>query len=74
MFVKYIIAYPVLVGSKLMLHTVLSFVAVAGGLLLLGATGAVLGPLILVVSLTLADILKQRIANVAATGSKLAVP
>lgn len=56
------IVYPVLVGNRLMMHTVLSFTAVVGGVILLGATGAVLGPLIVALSLTLLDIQGRRAA------------
>jgi predicted PurR-regulated permease PerM len=61
------VVYPVLVGKKLMLHTVPSFIAVAGGLILLGAPGIVLGPIIVSVSLTLLGILRSRISESART-------
>ncbi|QWG24456.1 AI-2E family transporter [Bradyrhizobium sediminis] len=54
------VVYPILVGNKLKMHTVLSFIAVVGGLMLLGAPGVVLGPLIVAVSLTLIEIWRQR--------------
>ncbi len=57
------VVYPILVGKKLMLHTVPSFIAVAGGLVLLGAPGIVLGPIIVSVSLTLLGILRNRISQ-----------
>ena len=57
------VMYPILVGRKLMMHSALSFVAVAGGLLLLGAAGVVLGPLILVVSWCLFGFLRERMAR-----------
>lgn len=56
------VVYPVLVGNRLMMHTVLSFIAVVGGVILLGATGVVLGPLIVALSLTLLDIQRRRTA------------
>ena len=40
------VLYPILVGKLLMLHTVPSFIAVVGGLLLFGPSGIILGPLI----------------------------
>lgn len=52
--------YPMLVGNKLKMHTVPSFIAVVGGLMLLGAPGVVLGPLIVAVFLTLIEIRRQR--------------
>jgi predicted PurR-regulated permease PerM len=54
--------YPVLVKNKLRIHTVPVFIAVLGGLLAFGATGVVLGPLILAVALALADIWRRRMA------------
>jgi predicted PurR-regulated permease PerM len=57
------VVYPMLVGNKLKMHTVLSFIAVVGGLMLLGAPGVVLGPLIVAVSLTLIEIWRQRAAD-----------
>ena len=38
------VAYPILVGKRLMLHTVPSFIALAGGLMLLGAPGIIWAP------------------------------
>jgi predicted PurR-regulated permease PerM len=66
--------YPMLVGKKLMLHTVPSFIAIAGGLVLLGAPGVVLGPVIVSVSLTLLGILRSRIAQSAPTMAKPSAP
>jgi predicted PurR-regulated permease PerM len=57
------VMYPMLVGNKLKMHTVPSFVAVVGGLMLLGAPGVVLGPLIVAVTLTLIEIWRQRAAD-----------
>ena len=57
------VLYPMLVGNKLKIHTVPSFIAVVGGLMLLGAPGVVLGPLIVAVFLTLIEIWRQRTAN-----------
>jgi predicted PurR-regulated permease PerM len=54
------VMYPMLVGQRLMLHTIPSFIAVAGGVVLLGATGIVLGPVIVAVSVTLMEILRRR--------------
>lgn len=52
--------YPILVGKKLGMHTVPSFVAIVGGVILLGAPGVVLGPLVVSISLTLMEIWKAR--------------
>lgn len=54
------VMYPILVGRRLMLHTIPSFIAVAGGVILLGAPGIVLGPVIVAVSVTLMEILRHR--------------
>ena len=54
------LVYPMLVGNKLMLHTIPSFVAIAGGLVVWGAPGVVLGPVVFTVSLTLIDIWRRR--------------
>jgi predicted PurR-regulated permease PerM len=57
------VVYPMLVGNKLRMHTLLSFIAVVGGLIVLGAPGVVLGPLLVAVTLTLADIWHDRSAE-----------
>ena len=54
--------YPLLVRNKLRLHTVPVFIAVLGGLFAFGATGVVLGPLILAVAIALIDIWRRRMA------------
>jgi predicted PurR-regulated permease PerM len=54
--------YPVLVKGTLRLHTVPVFVSVLGGLLAFGATGIVLGPVLLGVGLALLDIWQRRMA------------
>jgi predicted PurR-regulated permease PerM len=58
--------YPILVGNKLHMHTVLSFIAVVGGLVFLGAPGVVLGPLLLAVTLTLVQVWRDGAAAIAA--------
>jgi predicted PurR-regulated permease PerM len=59
------VVYPMLVGSKLMLHTIPSFIAIVGGVILLGAPGLVLGPLVVSISLTLMEIWKGRNSDAA---------
>ena len=54
------VLYPILVGKRLMLHTVPSFIAVVGGLLLFGTSGIVLGPIIVAGAQTLLDIWRMR--------------
>lgn len=56
------VVYPILVGNKLRMHTMLSFIAVVGGLVFMGAPGVVLGPLLLAVTLTLLQIWRDRAA------------
>jgi predicted PurR-regulated permease PerM len=47
---------PIFVGNRLKLHTMLSFLSVVGGLLLFGAAGLMLGPVILIITITLLEI------------------
>ena len=54
------VVYPMLVGGKLKMHTIPSFIAIVGGVILLGAPGVVLGPLVVSISLTLMEIWKGR--------------
>jgi predicted PurR-regulated permease PerM len=66
------LVYPVLVGNRLRLHTVMAFVAVVGGVIVFGAQGLVLGPLIVSLSLTFAEMWKRRVTERSAlqTGSQ----
>lgn len=54
------VLYPILVGKRLMMHTVPSFIAVGGGLVLFGPHGIVLGPVIMAGSQTLLEIWRRR--------------
>jgi predicted PurR-regulated permease PerM len=54
--------YPILVGRRLRLHTLPVFIAIVGGILLLGSAGVILGPVILAVTLALVDIWRRRTA------------
>jgi predicted PurR-regulated permease PerM len=54
--------YPVLVKNRLRLHTLPVFIAVLGGLFAFGATGVVLGPLILALTIALIDVWRRRMA------------
>jgi predicted PurR-regulated permease PerM len=54
--------YPIFVGSKLRLHTLLTFIAIVGGLFAFGASGLVLGPLVLAVALAALEIWHERTA------------
>jgi predicted PurR-regulated permease PerM len=51
---------PVLVGTKLRLHTLLIFFSVIGGLAAFGASGVVLGPVIIAIGVSLFEIRKSR--------------
>jgi predicted PurR-regulated permease PerM len=51
--------YPTLVSRKLRLHTLPVFVAILGGVLTFGATGLVLGPLLLALAAELLALWQQ---------------
>jgi predicted PurR-regulated permease PerM len=54
--------YPVFVGNRLRLHTVPVFFAIVGGILVFGASGVIIGPLILSLTDALIDIWRRRTA------------
>ena len=56
------VLYPILVGNRLKLHTVLAFIAVVGGLILFGPSGLILGPVVLTITQLLLEIWRSRIA------------
>lgn len=56
------ILYPSLVGNRLKLHTLLALVASFGGLIVFGASGLILGPAVITVTMALLDILKKRLS------------
>jgi predicted PurR-regulated permease PerM len=53
--------YPFLVGKRMRLNTLLVFYAILGGVFLLGASGIVLGPVIVVVTIALVDVWRRRV-------------
>jgi predicted PurR-regulated permease PerM len=55
--------YPHIVRNRLRIHTVPVFIAVIGGLVTFGAAGVVLGPVVLAISVVLADVWRQRMAQ-----------
>jgi len=59
---------PVLVGTKLHLHTLFIFFSVIGGLAAFGAAGIVLGPVTVAVAISLYEIRQQR--SVCAVGAE----
>jgi predicted PurR-regulated permease PerM len=54
------VLYPLLVGRDVRIHSLLLFIALLGGVLLFGASGLVLGPVVIETGLTLIDILRER--------------
>ncbi|MBC7977981.1 MAG: AI-2E family transporter, partial [Myxococcales bacterium] len=54
--------YPLLVKNRLRIHTVPVFISVLGGVFAFGASGFVLGPLVLAVAMALIDIWRRRMA------------
>jgi predicted PurR-regulated permease PerM len=55
--------YPILVGRRMRLHTLVAFFAIVGGVAAFGMSGIVLGPVIVAISLALTDIWRQRTAE-----------
>jgi len=55
--------YPMLVGNRMRLHTLPVFLAIVGGLIVFGAAGLVLGPVILALAVALVDIWRRRTAG-----------
>jgi predicted PurR-regulated permease PerM len=52
--------HPVLAGGRLQLHTVPTFIAIVGGLLLFGASGLILGPLVVTLTIALLEVWRGR--------------
>jgi predicted PurR-regulated permease PerM len=52
--------YPILAGGRLRLHTIPLFIAIVGGLALFGTSGLILGPLIVVLTLAILKIWRDR--------------
>ena len=48
--------YPMLVGKRSRMHTVLAFISIVGGLIVFGASGMILGPVIFTVTRLLLEI------------------
>lgn len=55
--------YPYLVGNRLQLHTIIALIASFGGLIVFGATGLILGPAVITVTMALVKILKNRFST-----------
>ena len=54
--------YPYLVGQRLRFHTLLVFFSIVGGLAAFGASGVILGPVLLAVTDALLDVWRRRTA------------
>ena len=54
------VIYPILVGNRLKLHTIPAFMAIVGGLVVFGASGLILGPVTLTITVLLLDIWQER--------------
>lgn len=54
--------YPILVGNRLKMHTVLAFISVGGGLMLFGPSGLILGPVTLAITTVLLEVWRNRTA------------
>jgi predicted PurR-regulated permease PerM len=52
--------HPVLAGGRLQLHTVPTFIAIVGGILLFGASGLILGPLAMTMTIAVLQIWRAR--------------
>jgi predicted PurR-regulated permease PerM len=55
--------YPILVGKRMRLHTLPVFISIVGGLSLFGASGLILGPMALAVTMALLDFWRWRTAG-----------
>lgn len=52
--------YPLLVGHEMRLHTLPVFFAIVGGIVVIGASGIILGPVLLAVTVALLDVWRTR--------------
>ncbi|HET6756652.1 MAG TPA: AI-2E family transporter [Burkholderiales bacterium] len=52
--------YPVLVGNRLQLHTLPVFFSIVGGFIVFGASGLILGPVVLAVTVALIEVWRAR--------------
>lgn len=59
--------YPMLVGKRLKMHTVIAFVSLVGGLIIFGPSGLILGPIIFTVTRLLLEIWSRQNTAVLAT-------
>lgn len=52
--------YPMLVGNRLKMHTAVAFISVVGGLMVFGAAGVILGPMVATATIFLLDVWHRR--------------
>lgn len=52
--------YPMLVGKRMQMHTIVAFVSIVGGLAVFGPTGLILGPVVFTVTRLLLEIWKRQ--------------
>ncbi len=52
--------YPMLVGNRLKLHTLVAFISLIGGLIVFGPSGLILGPVVVTVTLSLLEFWRGR--------------
>ena len=52
--------YPMLVGKRLKMHTVLAFISIVGGLIVLGPSGLIAGPVIFTITRLLLEVWSKR--------------
>jgi predicted PurR-regulated permease PerM len=53
------VLYPILVGRRLKMHTLLAFVSLVGGLVVFGSSGLILGPVTFAITRLLLEIWKR---------------
>ena len=63
-----ILLYPMWVGKRLKMHTVLAFISIVGGLIVFGPSGLILGPVVFTVTRFLLEIWSRQNATEQAKG------
>ena len=62
--------YPMLVGKRMQMHTIVAFVSIVGGLAVFGPTGLILGPVVFTVTRLLLEIWKRQPALIQSPESR----
>ena len=52
--------YPMLVGRRMKMHSIVAFISIVGGLMVLGPSGLILGPVMFTVTRVLLEIWSRR--------------